>query len=345
VGFLLDPMASPNESTHVMPDDRSLRGEQSDLLLFAEALSHGATVREAIEDCRARGLPQEAAARVGALLSHHKIMSLLHRRDTALRSFDWLVRVYASLDGACGKASRVDEVEQLDSNTFLANYYFRNQPVVVRGLAKDWPATRKWDERYLAERCGDVEVDILDGRERAPVEFRNNGLELRKRVRFADFLAEVFSGRPNNDSYLTARTAFFKNPGVECLLHDVGQPEFVEGNAADDIRCWIGACGTRSEFHFDSPSGLFVQLVGTKTFEVLAPWYITRATSSDLSRGVCPTPLDATTKVSRSTLLRLDAGDALFIPTGWWHAVDALTPSISLNFLRFRGVRNEFPVW
>ena len=29
-------------------------------------------------------------------------------------------------------------------------------------------------------------------------------------------------------------------------------------------------------------------------------------------------------------------GEALFIPAGWWHRVEALTPSISLGVMPFR---------
>jgi len=40
--------------------------------------------------------------------------------------------------------------------------------------------------------------------------------------------------------------------------------------------------------------------------------------------------------------IHLAAGDALFIPVGWWHALEAQNVSATLSFIDF-GVPNDYP--
>lgn len=105
---------------------------------------------------------------------------------------------------------------------------------------------------------------------------------------------------------------------------------------------FVGPANTVTGLHYDFPSNWFCQVRGTK--EVLL---VTR----DQSRHMCPSRkfdwgatlsgIDITRLAEqgreraafeqvRGHYARVEAGDALFIPKGTWHAVVALEPSISL---------------
>ena len=106
---------------------------------------------------------------------------------------------------------------------------------------------------------------------------------------------------------------------------------------------FIGPADTLSGLHCDFPNNWFCQVRGTKEFVMftrdqtphlsVARKYDWGATLSevDISR------LDETPEVrdrferARGQYARVEAGDALYIPSRTWHAVLALEPSISIG--------------
>ena len=56
-----------------------------------------------------------------------------------------------------------DEINsnELSSKKFFDDYLSENKPVVVREYAKDWPATKKWDDKeYLGTGAGNAVVGM-----------------------------------------------------------------------------------------------------------------------------------------------------------------------------------------
>jgi hypothetical protein len=105
---------------------------------------------------------------------------------------------------------------------------------------------------------------------------------------------------------------------------------------------FVGPANTVTGLHYDFPDNWFCQVRGTK--EVIL-------VTADQSRHMCPSrkfdwgatlsAIDITRLAEqpreltefakvRALYARVEAGDALFIPKGTWHAVVALEPSISL---------------
>ena len=115
---------------------------------------------------------------------------------------------------------------------------------------------------------------------------------------------------------------------------------------------WMGPAGTSTSLHYDDdPVSVLHQFVGKKRVRLF---------SSDQSKLLSPSPACATldeygTRFSRvpescilagpgnetcpgfpefakakSLVVDLNPGEYLYIPSGWWHAVEVLTPSISV---------------
>lgn len=142
-----------------------------------------------------------------------------------------------------------------------------------------------------------------------------------------------------------------------------------QGAAAEppsvSVRAWLGPTGTYSPLHCDATHGLLAQVVGVKRVRLLPP-------SAAPHLYAAPPPLQNTSLLPRAALAALAAaagaahsapgsnaaaaaaaldahpllrqcqqllqgvvlapGDALFIPRGWWHEVEALSPSVSVSF-------------
>src|SRR6478736_2906868 len=82
------------------------------------------------------------------------------------------------------------EIERRAANRESFQPFVRaSQPVVLEGLAADWPALSKWTDDHLLAVAGDSEVDALVGRNGRLSASATGGYE-RKRVSIRDALAE-----------------------------------------------------------------------------------------------------------------------------------------------------------
>ncbi|HEY5392881.1 MAG TPA: cupin-like domain-containing protein, partial [Hanamia sp.] len=56
----------------------------------------------------------------------------------------------------------VDTVDTISPQDFKKNYYFPQKPLVIRDLAKKWPAYNKWSWDYFKEIVGDQKVGLYN---------------------------------------------------------------------------------------------------------------------------------------------------------------------------------------
>src|SRR5215217_5248547 len=60
------------------------------------------------------------------------------------------------------KLKAVDKVEEISSEDFKKNYYIPKRPLIITGLAKQWPAYDKWNWEYLKAIVGNVKVGLYN---------------------------------------------------------------------------------------------------------------------------------------------------------------------------------------
>src|ERR1700712_3699994 len=56
----------------------------------------------------------------------------------------------------------VDRVEEISPEDFKNKYYLVKKPLIITGLAKEWPAYHKWNWDYLKKVVGNVRVGIYN---------------------------------------------------------------------------------------------------------------------------------------------------------------------------------------
>ncbi|MEO8077652.1 MAG: cupin-like domain-containing protein, partial [Acidobacteriota bacterium] len=66
-------------------------------------------------------------------------------------------------DRPIGRTLPVERRRNLSPEQFRREYFMTGKPVVLEGIAAEWPAVKKWTFEYLLERCGQEEIDVLDG--------------------------------------------------------------------------------------------------------------------------------------------------------------------------------------
>ncbi|VVN21583.1 hypothetical protein PS645_04346 [Pseudomonas fluorescens] len=211
-------------------------------------------------------------------------------------------------------------------------------PVVISNALHDWPLFNL-------------------SREESLVHFA----ELQGITRHGDYVKKTFS--TERDFRATPMAGFIESLDAPALKDANGKPPAYMGNnilpaqLMEQIkypsyfdqalfippRIWIGPKGTLTPLHRDDTDNLFAQVWGRKTFTLAAPHHRealgTWSTAPQGGLDGCDFnpdapdyqrfPLAAQVPFLRVTL---EAGDLLFLPEGWFHQVESISTSLSVNF-------------
>ena len=232
----------------------------------------------------------------------------------------------------------VDRRPDLTPGEFFERYYATNTPVLLPGRARAFGAFGRWTPEHLSARFGDVEIEHVQGRD-AERHYDELTPRLSVRAPLREYIARVLGAGETNDVYFVANNHNLDRPELAPLWDDLGDA----GGLLDPRRragcasLWIGPGGTVTPLHHDTCNVFFTQIFGAKRFTLASPL------DTDLLRGARamyaavdpedPASLEGVD--ARFATVDVEAGDALFVPVGWWHHVRALSVSISVAFSGF----------
>jgi hypothetical protein len=210
-----------------------------------------------------------------------------------------------------------------------------HRPLVLTGIADQWPARRRWTFDWLqsAHDATRVMAVQLDRRGAALLDPRT-GL-LCNPTSLGSFVRALQRGE----------CAGYVMTDLEQLpsefARDAPVPHYCPGTSASTSRLWISAGGTHSVLHFDVAHNLHTVLRGKKRV-TLYSW-----TQSHLlyPRGLLSSMPNAShvdlaapdylrfpkLRQARPLAAELSPGDMLFLPGGWWHHVQTVEDCISVN--------------
>lgn len=228
----------------------------------------------------------------------------------------------------------------LSSKEFFDEFYSANEPVLLRGMANQWPIVSTWSPAYLRDHFGDVEVEVQTGRD-TDKRYEVNIDDHRTCMPMRQFVDLVSSSGSTNDFYMCANNRALDS-NLSALFDEIPSlPDyFAPENAKGRAFLWFGPEGTITPLHFDKANVLLLQVYGAKEV-TLAPPEALPFLYNDF--GVFSEVDYFAPDYQRYPLLKrvsfmqamLHPGDALFLPVGWWHAVQSLSVSISLSFTNF----------
>jgi hypothetical protein len=228
----------------------------------------------------------------------------------------------------------VVRVRGMSVGRFRVRHLARSRPVVLEGAAADWPAMKRWSSPELRARCGGALVTAYAVRDGHAVFDGRTGLVVR-RLPLAAFLDEL-EGVAAARHRVRARLA----RELPTLEADV-DPRFARHGPPVELSLWMSAACTWTRLHFDVPHNVLAQVRGEKRVLLVAPsqrravyprppW----AADAQFSRVDLRAPDYARfprLRRLRPLVTTLRPGDALFIPSGWWHYVEADEPTLSVG--------------
>jgi len=124
----------------------------------------------------------------------------------------------------------------------------------------------------------------------------------------------------------------------------LAQPRFLETNAISSINLWMNITQSRSSTHYDPHHNLLCVVAGCKQVvlwppsatEFLYPMSVCGEASNHSAVDLVQPDFKVHPRAKHAwdhcQKVLLHAGDALFIPEGWFHQVDSIALTIAVNF-------------
>lgn len=234
-------------------------------------------------------------------------------------------------------------------------HYLRQEPVLLRQLAREFPALERWKSLdYLEAAVGpEVTCDCEVG--------GTYNDSARLTLPFGEYLTylrlwdETYGSSGTDDVPSDHLLYLAQNDlsGFGNLSGDVRVPVFCTDPTGSfgsgrlyNTMFWMGPRGSVSPLHHDPLDNVLMQMVGRKRVVLIPPTadpsclYVgevhgqqpnTSAVNDAEHPDTTRFPLYPPLLAQEGQVAFLEPGDALFIPSRWWHHVRSLDLSISVN--------------
>jgi hypothetical protein len=228
----------------------------------------------------------------------------------------------------------IDIVDTISKKDFREKYLLPRKPLVIKNMAKNWPAYQKWTLEYMKEVVGDVEVPLYDSSKADPAAPINSSAA---KMKFTDYI-DLIKEKP------TDLRIFLFDPikSAPQLLDDYISPKELMGGFLDQYpNMFFGGEGSETFLHYDiDMAHIFhthfngrkhVLLFDNKWSERL--YKIPFATYSLEDYDISHPDFEKFPALEGVEGIEcfLEHGDTLFMPTGWWHYMKYLDGSFSIS--------------
>ena len=245
-----------------------------------------------------------------------------------------------------GTLKKVRELEGIGPEHLTNDILTATEPVILRGLVSEWPVVRA-----ALTSQQDADQYLRRFYQGATVTAMHAAPEIGDRF----FYNEAFTGFNYNSSRVRLEVVL---DALREHLHDEKPPAMYIGSSAIDnylpgfraendidilkardplVNIWIGN-RTRVPAHFDLPDNLACIAAGRRRFTVfppdqlsnlyIGPFDLTPAGQAislvDLAQPDFEKYPRFATALEHAQVAELETGDALFLPSMWWHNVEAL---------------------
>lgn len=233
--------------------------------------------------------------------------------------------------------SEVDTVENISKEAFLEHYFRPQKPVLIKGLAKSWEAYDKWNLDYIFEQAGDQEVGLYDNKPADPNKATNEPVTTMK---MRDYI-KLIKTQPSD-----LRIFFFIiTDKLPELLKNFTYPDLGFKYFKRIPTLFFGGSEARVLMHYDVDLGdlLHFQFEGKKRVLLFPP---------DQAPYLYKVPLSVHTVYNvdyekpdyslfpalahaKGYEIFMEHGDALFMPSGYWHFNRYLEAGFSVTLRSF----------
>ena len=230
--------------------------------------------------------------------------------------------------------SPIDVVDEISKEAFEKNYLKKRKPVIIKNMAKNWPAYEKWNLDYMKSVVGDQVVPLYDSSKADPSKPINASAA---DMKFGDYVDLIKTTATDLRIFL-----FDPIKHAPKLLEDYRAPKDLMGGFLDSYpNMFFGGKGSVTFLHYDIDLAhifhthfngrkhvvLFENKWKERLYQIPFATYALEdydVEDPDFKRFPA---LKGVTGVEAF----LEHGDTLFMPTGYWHWMKYLDGSFSIS--------------
>lgn len=235
------------------------------------------------------------------------------------------------------KTTAIERVRNISKEEFIQKFYKPQKPVLIEGLTQNWEAFQKWNLDYIQAHAGDQIVPLYNNE---PTKGKQNSAEPATKMKMADYI-ELIKTKP------TDLRIFFYDLKVKLpeLLKDFEYPDIGLKFFKRLPVLFFGGEGSKVLPHYDMDLADLVHFHfhGTKSVMLFSPeqtkyLYKIPFAVHNLERIDLDNP-DFEKYPALHYLEGLHAtmkhGDALYMPSGFWHYIKYLDGGFSMTLRAF----------
>lgn len=227
----------------------------------------------------------------------------------------------------------IDRVEKISKEDFYNQYYKPQKPVVIEKLTEDWPAYKKWNFDYIKKVAGDKIVPLYNN---DPVSADKKVNEPDARMKMSDYIDLLQKGPTDLRIFL-----FNILKQVPAMQNDFKFPDLGLNLFKNLPMLFFGGAGSNVFMHFDIDLAniLHFHFAGEKQCILMKP-QDTKYMYKIPYATICREDIDFDNpdfdkwpglKYVTPYKAHLSHGEMLYMPEGWWHYMQYLTPSFSMS--------------
>lgn len=233
----------------------------------------------------------------------------------------------------------VDRVDKIGAEDFQQRYYLPSKPVIIKDLAKAWPAYAKWNWPYFKEIVGDKQVGLYNNVKSDAYTPINTADDYKT---FGEYIDMISQGPAGWRIFLF--NIFEHAPQ---LTKDFTWPDhLMKGFVKKYPMLFVGGATSITHMHFDIDMShiLHTQFIGRKKvllfpyqeqhklyrkpFEVLSMADFSNYNQNGKNPDYKQFPA---LKLAKGYELILEHGETLFMPAGYWHHMEYLDSGFAMS--------------
>lgn len=227
----------------------------------------------------------------------------------------------------------VDTVSAINQKQFHDSYFKPLKPLVIQDQTKSWPAFGKWTPEFFKGQYGDKQVKVYDA---SFVSAGKNYMSESKMISLGEYVDLVMSTTQDLRMFL-----YNIKSEIPELVNDIKFPDLINNISKSFVFMFFGCKGSVTQMHFDiDMSHVFHTTISGKKTVYLFPY----EEFKNLHRYpfTCRSYVNVESpdfkkypglKNAKGYKVQIEAGDTLYIPSGYWHHVvyDEAACSVSLR--------------
>ncbi|WP_219224004.1 cupin-like domain-containing protein [Pedobacter antarcticus] len=230
--------------------------------------------------------------------------------------------------------TQIDCVDDISKEDFEKNYLKKRRPLVIKNMARNWPAYSKWSMDYMKTVVGDKLVPLYDSSKADPSKPINAAAS---EMKFSDYIDLIRSTPTDLRIFL-----FDPIKHAPKLLEDYIAPKNLMGGFLDSYpNMFFGGKGSVTFLHYDiDMAHIFHTHFNGRKHVILFEnkwkdrlYQIPYATYALEDYDVEHPDFEKfpALKGVKGVEAFLEHGDTLFMPTGYWHWMKYLDGSFSIS--------------